>query len=333
MRSRTRISMVTAAAFAAACTLAPAAGAAKEVPPRATTGAAAHILTSSALLTAVINPEGVETSYYFEYGLTAAYGMTTTQVSAGEGTVHVRVGQAVVGLESGGTYHFRVVAVNVNGRVTDGRDHLFRARGAALQFVVKRSLQVTYGTPLVLTGSLSGAGAGAHRIALEASPFPYLEPFATIGAPGLTNARGAFSFRVANLLTNTQLRLTTLDPLPVYSPTITVFVVPRVSLHVRRGSAPGVVRLYGTIAPAVNGAKVLIQVLKAVRPGRTEVSVRWVTQFSTIAKRNNGSSSRYSVVATIRHGGRYRVLVRPPRGKFGEGPSTSTVVLHSATGK
>ena len=66
------------------------------------------------------------------------------------------------------------------------------------------------------------------------------------------NALGAFSFRVADLTTNTQLRVTTLDPLPVYSPVITVHLVPRIVLHMRTSSVRGVVRLFGTITPAVN---------------------------------------------------------------------------------
>ncbi|HEX3510927.1 MAG TPA: hypothetical protein VHT27_07500 [Solirubrobacteraceae bacterium] len=330
MRSRTRISTLAAATLAATCALAPSAGAAKELPPRAATGAATHVLTSSALLTATIDPEGIETTYYFEWGLTTSYGHTSAPVSAGGAKMRIRVGQAITGLQAGATYHYRVVAVNANKRVALGHDDFFKARGAKLSFIVSKTVQDTYGTPLILTGSLSGFGAGAHRIALQASPFPYLEPFATVGAPGLTNAAGAFSFRVANLLTDTELRVTTLDLLPVYSPTITVTVVPRASLHVRSSATRGIVRLYGTIAPAVNGAKVSFQVLKAVRPGKSEATVRWVTQFSTVAKRNNASSSRFSVVATVRHGGRYRVFVKPPRGKLAAGASSTTVVLHAA---
>ncbi|HEX5223612.1 MAG TPA: hypothetical protein VFW29_00655 [Solirubrobacteraceae bacterium] len=330
MTSRMRRFTTTAALAACAVLALPALAGAREIRPRATTGAATHILGSSALLTASIDPEGVETSYYFQYGTTAAYGVQTPTLSAGAGTAKLKVGQAIGGLQPGATYHFRVVAVNVNGAAVAGKDHLFKAKGAALSFVIKHLQQDVYGTPFVLSGALTGFGNGGHRVALQASPFPFLEPFTEIGIPGITNAAGAFSFRVANLVSDTQFRVSTLDPLPVYSPVVTVSVIPRVSLHVHTSSQRGVVRLYGTITPAVNGAKVSFQVLKAVRPGKNEITERWTGQFSTVAKRNTGNTSRFSVVATVRHGGRYRAYVKPPAGnRLSAGPGTTTVVLHS----
>jgi hypothetical protein len=331
MTSRKR--SFTAATALAALTLLilPAVSAAREIRPRATTGAAAHILTSSALLTGTVDPEGVETSYYFQYGTTPAYGLQTPTVSAGAGTAKLKVGQSIGGLQSGGTYHFRLVAVNVNGTAATGRDHAFKAKGSALAFVIKHVQQDVYGTPFVLSGAITGFGNGNHKVALQASPFPFLEPFTPIGLPGVTNAAGAFSFRVANLVSDTQFRVSTLDPLPVYSPIVTVSVVPRVTLHVHKSSQRGVVRLYGTITPAVNGAKVIFQVLKAVRPGKNEISERWTGQFTTVAKRGTGDTSRFSAVVTVRHGGAYRAYVKTLAGsKLSSGAGTSTVVLHSA---
>jgi hypothetical protein len=309
----------------------PSVSAAREIRPRATTGAATHVLGTSALLTASIDPEGVETSYYFQYGSTVAYGLQTPTVAAGAGTAKLKVGQPIGGLQSGATYHFRVVAVNVNGATVAGRDHAFKAKGSALAFVIKHLQQDVYGTPFVLSGALTGFGGGGHKVALQASPFPFLEPFTPIGLPAVTNAAGAFSFRVANLVGDTQFRVSTLDPLPVYSPVVTVSVIPRVSLHVHTSSQRGVVRLYGTITPAVNGAKVSFQVLKAVRPGKKEISERWTGQFSTVAKRSTGNRSRFSVVVTVRHAGAYRAYVKPlAGGAMSAGPGTTTVLLHAA---
>jgi hypothetical protein len=301
-------------------------------PPHVTTGAATHVLATSALLTGTVNPEAAETSYYFKYGLTKSFGLTTPPVAVGNGEVSVRVGQAVAGLTSGATYYYRIVATSSHG-TSEGRESDFKAKGAALSFVVNRHWQDIYGSPLLVTGSLAGFGASAHRVELQASPFPYLEPFAAIGAPATTNSAGTFSFRVTNLITNTQLRVATLDLLPLYSPILNVSVSPRVSMHVKSSSQPGVVRVYGTITPAVNGAKVSLQVLKAVRPGLNEQTTRWVGQFTTTAKRNSTGSSRFSIVVKIRRGGRYRVFVKPPGTKLAAGPSATTVVLHSPTGK
>jgi hypothetical protein len=331
MTSRKR--RITAAAVLIACAALalPAISGAREIRPRATTGGAAHILGTSALLTGSVSPEGIETNYYFQYGATAAYGLQTPTVSAGAGTGKVKVGQAIGGLQPGATYHFRVVAVNINGATVAGRDHVFKAKGATLAFSIKHLQQDVYGTPFVLSGALTGFGSGGHRVALQASPFPFLEPFTQIGLPGVTNAAGAFSFRVANLLSNTQLRVTTLDPLPIYSPVVTVSVIPRVTLHVRTSSQRGVDRLYGTITPAVNGAKVSFQVLKAVRPGKNEISERWLGRFTTVAKRNTANTSRFSMVVTVRDGGSYRAFVKPAAGRgLSAGPGTTTVLLHAA---
>jgi hypothetical protein len=229
----------------------------------------------------------------------------------------------------GGTYHFKLFAVNALG-TAEGRDHVFKTHGTPLTFEVPKAATDVFGTPLILTGQLKGQSAAFHRIALQASPFPYLEPFASIGVPGTTNALGRFSFRIANLLASTQLRLTTLDPLPVYSHLITVNVAVRVSLHAR--ASHGLVRLYGTIAPAApKGSKVYIQVRKAIRPGRTEATTRWSGQFKTIPRKNGGNSSRFSVVGKVRHTGRYRAFVRVPAGAIVSGTS-STVLLHAAPG-
>jgi hypothetical protein len=336
--SRTgRFTALTASIAAAAVLALPAAALAKTPVPRASTGAATHVLGTSALLTAVIQPAGQPTNYFFRYGLTEAYGSQTPSLpvplpppAPGSTTAKVKVGQAIGGLQPGQTYHYRVFAVNAAGAiVAQGNDHHFKAKGAALAFVVKKQQLATYGVPYILSGTLTGLGNGGHRIALQASPFPFLEPFTTIGVPGTTNAAGSFSFRVANLTSNTQFRVTTLDPLPVYSTVITVDVGVRVALHVRSSGQPGVVRLYGTVAPAVNGAKVSFQVQKSVR-GRNETVTRWMSAFTTVAKKNGASSSRFSLVVTVRKGGRYRAYVKVPSGRVASGPSTTTVVLHAA---
>src|SRR5882757_540764 len=101
-----------------------------------------------------------------------------------------------------------------------------------------KNIQALVGSSFLLSGTLAGAGSANHAIALQASPFPFLEPFTNIGLPGVTNAAGNFSFRVANLSTTTQLRVITLDPRPIYSPIVTAFAGLRVSLHVRSSRQP-----------------------------------------------------------------------------------------------
>jgi hypothetical protein len=216
--------------------------------------------------------------------------------------------------------------------VPPAREHTFKTKGksTALAFSLERSANDVFGFPFVLSGALVGLGNANHRIALQASPFPYLESFTQIGVPGSTNGAGRFSFRVANLSTTTQFRVVTFDALPLYSPVMTVNLQVNVSLHVRSSGQPGLVRLYGTITPAVHGARVLLQVQKAVRPGRSGVSIKYTTQFSTDTHKGAGNSSRFSIVEKLKHGGRYRAFVKLPKGPLASAPSRTSIVLHAA---
>ncbi|HVR05552.1 MAG TPA: hypothetical protein VMS02_05880, partial [Solirubrobacteraceae bacterium] len=58
----------------------------------ASTGAAGHVLASSALLTGAVTPDGSETSYFFQWGTSTAYGAQTPTVKVGSGTSKVKVG-------------------------------------------------------------------------------------------------------------------------------------------------------------------------------------------------------------------------------------------------
>jgi hypothetical protein len=84
-------------------------------PPTVTTGVASDLHTSSAVLNATVNPNGLPTTYEFEYGRTARYGSATSRANAGTGTTPVAVDARIDGLRPGTTYHFRIVASNEAG--------------------------------------------------------------------------------------------------------------------------------------------------------------------------------------------------------------------------
>jgi glycosidase len=92
--------------------------------PSAATNAASSIGTTSATLNATINPNGSDTTAYFEYGVTAGYGSSTALLSLGSGASAMPASAGIVGLAFGTTYHFRVVAANPNG-ISQGTDQTF----------------------------------------------------------------------------------------------------------------------------------------------------------------------------------------------------------------
>jgi PKD repeat protein len=95
-------------------------------PPTATTGAASEVHSSVATLHATVNPEGLATTYYFEYGTSSSYGnrMPLRAEEIGSGTVGVQVSAAIRGLTGNEIYYFRVVAKNIAGTVY-GEDETF----------------------------------------------------------------------------------------------------------------------------------------------------------------------------------------------------------------
>ncbi|MCX6864846.1 MAG: hypothetical protein NTV46_01265, partial [Verrucomicrobia bacterium] len=81
-------------------------------PPVDVTAAAIGVSSSGATLAAVVFPNGRETSAWFEYGLTTAYGESTALEVIAGATTFKNVFATIAGLTPGATYHFRVVATN-----------------------------------------------------------------------------------------------------------------------------------------------------------------------------------------------------------------------------
>lgn len=97
-------------------------------PPTASTTGGSDVTTTTATLNGQVNPRGLTTTYWFEYGKTNAYGATTPIRSVGAGST---VSEGVTGLIADTTYHYRVVASNVVG-TTYGADQTFATRRGSL---------------------------------------------------------------------------------------------------------------------------------------------------------------------------------------------------------
>ncbi|HEY5194002.1 MAG TPA: hypothetical protein VIJ39_09065 [Solirubrobacteraceae bacterium] len=90
------------------------------------------ITAESATFDATIDPDGAPTRYYFQYGTSAAYGLTIPSPpgsSLGSGNGYVEVGEHVQNLTANTIYHYRVVRVSEiePGKVEefDGPDQTF----------------------------------------------------------------------------------------------------------------------------------------------------------------------------------------------------------------
>ena len=90
--------------------------------PEANTGLASPVYATSAVLNGTVSPNGLTTTYYFEYGTTTAYGLVTASwTTDADASVSATVG----GLSAQTTYHYRLVATNSSG-TSYGPDRSFQ---------------------------------------------------------------------------------------------------------------------------------------------------------------------------------------------------------------
>jgi hypothetical protein len=106
------------------------------VPPVVSTGGIEAVGETSVTLTGVVDPEGLASTYRFEYGPSTAYGSSwpLVQVFAGNGTVAQGVAIDVPNLQPGVTYHYRLVASNEDG-TSYGADQTFTTPGYPVSVV------------------------------------------------------------------------------------------------------------------------------------------------------------------------------------------------------
>jgi hypothetical protein len=314
--------------------------------------ATVRVSGTTAVLSGSVDPRTYATTYYFEYGASSTSLQPTPSVTIEAGkTETIKVSQTVTGFLA--NYHYRLVAKS-NGitRETKERVYTLKTTKKKTEFVLPKVFQpVPLGGTFVIGGTLTGTGGANRAIVLQATPYPYTAPYADVGAQLLTGPTGAFSFRVANLLSATKFRVETVGPLPVLSRVVPAQVTVRVVLKVRSSGHEGLVRLYGTVTPAEVGAKVFIELEKvakpkAEKPGKLEQPEKpgraekekgekppaFSTKFDTVVKRATKAISRFSVVVSVRDAGRYRAFVQVQPGAIGSGAST-TVTLHAASTK
>ncbi|HTU79298.1 MAG TPA: hypothetical protein VMF09_11115 [Solirubrobacteraceae bacterium] len=325
--------------------------------PTVTTGRArlSSATATSVTLTGTINGHEQSFEYYFQYGATDLYGSQTPTVKVTEDTHVEKISASASHVLAG--YHYRLVAINSAGEKREGRDRTIlpakvkRTKQKKLAFDLPHSFQPTVvGAAFVFDGSLTGTGNGAREVVLQESPYPYSAGFTDVGAPVLTSATGAFSFRLPSLRSSTRFRAVMLGPPELISDTLTQLVEVRVTLKVHASKlVKGLVRLYGTVSPTATGAHVFFQLeqapkphsLKAEKPQKeSKVQARqekekpptFVTKFGTVVKRATRSFSHFSLVVKVKSAGNYRAFVQMPVGPLASGES-QTVALKTAKKK
>jgi hypothetical protein len=83
------------------------------------TNSATNVASSSATLNGSVDPHGLTTTVYFQYGTTTSYGHSTVNQTK-TGNTYQSVAANIGGLAASTTYHFRMVATNSAGTIYGG---------------------------------------------------------------------------------------------------------------------------------------------------------------------------------------------------------------------
>jgi hypothetical protein len=111
------------------------------------TDPATDIGTAQATLNGTLDPDGMPTTFYFEYGKTTAYGQTAPVApgeAVGDDSPGVRqVSFVLKSLEPGTTYHYRLVAVNETGVSIAGNQSFKTKHGPTIEGVTTSGVNAT----------------------------------------------------------------------------------------------------------------------------------------------------------------------------------------------
>ena len=99
--------------------------------PTVTTGTHSHVTDTTAVLHGTVNPNGSATTYYFQWGLTTAYGVQSVAHSAGHGTKADGGQHDRDRADPRTRYHYRLVATNAAGTDDWRGPHLHDRRQSA----------------------------------------------------------------------------------------------------------------------------------------------------------------------------------------------------------
>jgi Ca2+-binding RTX toxin-like protein len=148
-----RMRLVVPGALAVALIVVAVALGASLAAPTAITGTVSAIGGTTATLNGTVNPAGLATDWWFEYGTTTSYGSKTATTAAGSGSANVSVSKGLAGLAPGTTYHYRLVAQSPGG-TTNGSDGLF----------------TTAYPPTVVTGAATAVGPTGATVGGTVNP-------------------------------------------------------------------------------------------------------------------------------------------------------------------
>lgn len=273
----------------------------RPIAPTVSSRAATGVNGGGATLNAGINPRGLATSVYFEYGTSTSYGTRTPVQNLPAGGSTVSVSAPVGGLRSNTRYNFRAVATSAAGVTRTSNRTFTTSRVPTGVAITPSTVKPTWGTGLSITGTVSGSGT--TPVAVEKLDFPYQGQWYQV-ATATSNSSGRFTLTVPPMFTTARLRVVTRTSTVVTSGVSTVFVAVKVGLKTSRVSSRRT-RVSGAIWPSVPSGRASLQ--------RQTQSGRWIPVTRSNVTALSGDRSRYSFTVTRSRtrASNYRVVVNP----------------------
>jgi hypothetical protein len=280
-------------------------------PPGVSKQVASGVTTAGAHVSASLDPNGAETTYYFRYGRTTGYGTHTDPLTV-SGTDPITVQADLAGLRPYTRYHWQLFARNAAGR-TGGPDRTFRTDRLATALTAFSSRKtVPYGRGVMIGGRVSGAGVRGMTLALERQRFPFDRGFTEV-ATTHAGEDGGYLFSVDHVRRATRFRVVSRTQDPVTSAVLLVRSRPRTTIEAHLLSRKRA-RVSGTIKPAVTGE---LSLQRFTAGGWTQVRHRAITGATTFS---------FKVTRVRKVNRAFRVIVLPARGAYVKAKTKSVIV-------
>jgi phosphodiesterase/alkaline phosphatase D-like protein len=133
--------------------------------PKIVTTNAGNISTTTAILNGEINPQGIATVYWYEYGKTFGLGQATPVSSIDQVKANIDVTATLSGLDMGSTYYYRLNAQNTYGTV-NGNISTFNTMGGT----ATPTPSPTANPPTASTSDATGVTATSATLNGEVNP-------------------------------------------------------------------------------------------------------------------------------------------------------------------
>lgn len=232
------------------------AGTAAAAAPTVTTGGVEGLTTTGVTLKGSVNPKGVATKAFAQYGKDGKFSSSTPRADVGSGTASVPLRIAVSNLAPGTRYQYRMVAINADGRAEGVIRKFTTPKVPASVTLAVAPTAIRYGQQVTLSGTVGGTGSAGAKVTPQLRAWPFDSAFGRLGDVLTASGQGLFS-RTHVPSSNAQYRvMAQVSGKNTLSPVVAVTVKPRVSFRARRLTRRRV-SFSGTIRPTGEAVVVL----------------------------------------------------------------------------